>query len=386
VLIFLAASALSLSGREAGVPAGAVAPDVEGVRRLVAIGDVHGDHRAFTALLKKAGLVDEALRWAGGDAVLVQTGDILDRGPQSRQALELVIKLESEAAAAGGKVLMLLGNHEVMNVIGDLRYLHARELEPYAGEESPEQRARALEELREFVARPKPLLASPFYQRFSASLKSIGEGRAFPPGYVLHRRLFAPSGRYGKWLLGKPALVKVDRSLFLHAGLSPEWGALPFSELRRRFRDDLEAYLGVIADLERLGVFHPLLGYGELLELKLSEEATRKVSPELAPLFARLDALFKGPVFEENGPIWYRGMAQESEAGFRGAVRAILTRQDADRIVIGHTQPLDLHIQSRFDGGVVVIDTGMNHEVYRGHPEALEIRDGKALKIIAAAR
>src|SRR4051812_18225065 len=86
------------------------------VERIVAIGDLHGDVSALRAALRLAGAIDEAGKWIGGKLVVVQTGDQLDRGDDEPQILDLFQRLRIEAAAAGGAVHVLNGNHEVMNV------------------------------------------------------------------------------------------------------------------------------------------------------------------------------------------------------------------------------------------------------------------------------
>lgn len=91
--------------------------------RLVAIGDVHGDYKATKKVLKLAGVLDNNQNWIGGDTVLVQTGDQLDRGDGEEKILELFESLGEQAHAAGGAFYSLLGNHEVMNVELDLRYV-----------------------------------------------------------------------------------------------------------------------------------------------------------------------------------------------------------------------------------------------------------------------
>src|SRR6185503_9643131 len=93
------------------------------VERVVAVGDVHGDLDRFTAILQKAGLIDNARQWTGGKATLVQLGDLIDRGPKSRAVLDFVMTLEKDAPKRGGTVLLNLGNHEVMNMMGDLVYV-----------------------------------------------------------------------------------------------------------------------------------------------------------------------------------------------------------------------------------------------------------------------
>jgi hypothetical protein len=92
-------------------------------RRLVAIGDLHGDLGGARAALRAAGAIDDRDRWIGGDLVVVQTGDVLDRGDDERALLDLIAELETEAHAAGGAVIALLGNHELMNGAGDFRYV-----------------------------------------------------------------------------------------------------------------------------------------------------------------------------------------------------------------------------------------------------------------------
>jgi hypothetical protein len=92
-------------------------------RRLVAIGDLHGDLAATRKALMLAGAIDAEDRWIGGELVVVQTGDVLDRGDDEQAILDLIAKLEREAKAAGGALIMLLGNHELMNAAGDFRYV-----------------------------------------------------------------------------------------------------------------------------------------------------------------------------------------------------------------------------------------------------------------------
>jgi len=91
--------------------------------RIVAFGDVHGDLGATLRALRLAGAVDESGHWIGGALMVVQTGDQVDRGDQDRAILELFERLALEARAAGGAFHSILGNHELMNVASDLRYV-----------------------------------------------------------------------------------------------------------------------------------------------------------------------------------------------------------------------------------------------------------------------
>ena len=95
----------------------------EDEQRIVAFGDVHGDLEAARGALRLAGAIDEQDRWIGGDLIVVQTGDQLDRGDQEQAILDLFERLRIESEAAGGAFHALLGNHELMNARVDLRYV-----------------------------------------------------------------------------------------------------------------------------------------------------------------------------------------------------------------------------------------------------------------------
>jgi hypothetical protein len=181
----------------------AVPDTFSGVERVVAVGDVHGDVEALKEVLRLAKLIDEKGRWSGGKTHLVQTGDIPDRGERTREAFELLMRLEGEALAAGGRVHALLGNHEVMNMLGDLRYVSPGELASFA-DQSPEP-----------------------------------DAAGTPRGLNGLRAAYGLQGRYGRWLRTHPAVVRVNDTLFVHGGIAPGVPAKTLSELNRWVRQDL---------------------------------------------------------------------------------------------------------------------------------------------------
>ncbi|MFQ5983805.1 MAG: metallophosphoesterase, partial [Woeseiaceae bacterium] len=161
-----------------------------GVERIVAVSDVHGALGAMTATLTNAKVIDEELRWGGGATHLVITGDILDRGPDSRKVMDLIMRLEKEAADAGGRVHLLLGNHEVMNLVGDLRYVSREEYAAFADDESAEDRERWFQVFR--VSRPE--------NPDEESLR-LEYNDKYPTGFFGLRRAFGTHGAYGPWLM-----------------------------------------------------------------------------------------------------------------------------------------------------------------------------------------
>src|SRR3989442_11053039 len=74
----------------------------DGIERIVAVGDVHGAYDRYVEILRTAGLVDAGGHWSGGATHFVQLGDVVDRGSDSRKALDFLRRLEREAQAAGG--------------------------------------------------------------------------------------------------------------------------------------------------------------------------------------------------------------------------------------------------------------------------------------------
>ena len=90
--------------------------------RIVAIGDIHGDLEAARGALRAGGLIDDTDQWIGAQSIVVQVGDILDRGDDERAILELFDGLKDEAQAMGGDVVVLNGNHEIMTVAGYYDY------------------------------------------------------------------------------------------------------------------------------------------------------------------------------------------------------------------------------------------------------------------------
>ncbi|KAA6429207.1 MAG: metallophosphoesterase, partial [Trebouxia sp. A1-2] len=107
---------------------------------VCAIGDLHGDLEQGYIALRLAGVVDVQGSWSGGQAALVQTGDLLDRGPNSLDLVELFERLKVEASKAGGKIHTLLGNHEAMNLLGDYRYVSPTELQALGYLQEPHPR------------------------------------------------------------------------------------------------------------------------------------------------------------------------------------------------------------------------------------------------------
>ncbi|MFO7627222.1 MAG: metallophosphoesterase [Candidatus Fermentibacteraceae bacterium] len=154
-----------------------VACDTGAVPRFLAVSDVHGDFPHFREILLASGVMDDSFRWTWGEGHLVVLGDIMDRGPAVTECLWLVYLLAQQAERAGGAVHFVLGNHELMVLLGDLRYVHERYLDGISGVTGMDC-----------------------------------------------DDLFGPDMELGRWIRSRPAVVRMGDILFVHGGIAPGSG------------------------------------------------------------------------------------------------------------------------------------------------------------------
>jgi hypothetical protein len=164
--------------------------------KQVVISDIEGNFGAFRKLLQNAGVIDINYNWIFGNGHLVLTGDFFDRGDRVTEVLWLIYSLEDKAKAAGGYVHFVLGNHEIMNMSGDLRYLH------------------------------------PKYVQNTALLNEDYIGS-----------LYGENSELGRWLRTKNIVEKVGNILFTHGGISAEMNSIDITlnkinELARPYYPD----------------------------------------------------------------------------------------------------------------------------------------------------
>lgn len=285
----------------------------QGVARIVAIGDLHGDYDAAVEALRLGGLIDAGNKWAGGKTHLVQTGDIPDRGADTRKIIDLMRDLEKQAKKAGGAVHLLIGNHEAMNMYGDLRYTTKGEFAAFQKPDSTELREAYYQRLLE---QNKPTDEGVFKKKFDADT---------PLGFVEQRQAWAANGEIGKWILSHNAVVQVNDTLFLHGGISPRVAAMKLDRINKTIREELSD-------------------------------------------FSKLQG---GLTMAEDGPLWYRGLVNDPEDEATRNLETALKSFGVARIVVGHT-PTKAPIQPKLNGRLIDIDTGMSR-VFGGPKDCLVI-------------
>lgn len=338
------------------------------VERVVAFADVHGAYDELTALLRTVGVVDDGLRWSGGRTHLVSLGDLLDRGADSRKVMDLLMRLQSEAAATGGRVHVVVGNHEAMNVLGDLRYVDAGEYAAYAAEEDAAERA---QQRAAFLARQPGTSTADF-------------DRLFPTGFFGHRRLLGPDGRYGQWLLAQPVAIRVNDTVYMHGGPSALLHGRSLEQLNGDYAAAVQRYLAAESALRQAGLLHfedPYARRPEAAQARFDARTPDDAKAALAPLLAQFAAADDEPLLGPTGPNWYRGAAYCNECAEADVLRPWLRAMGARRVVIGHTVARNATVVSRFDGAVVKLDAGMNRAVYGGRPAAL-VSDASGSRVV----
>jgi len=326
----LLGTALLLAAVLIAFPAAAQTPP-----RIVAVGDLHGDYQAWTEIARAAGLIDADGHWSGGGATLVQLGDVTDRGPDSLKIVRSLQQLAAQAPVVGGRVVVMLGNHEAMNLVGDLRYVAPGEFAAFAGRQSVARRERVYaQERRKLEAAARSLGRS----ALPSQVRDQWLART-PLGWVEHRAAWAPSGEIGQWAARNPAVLKIGDTLFAHGGISAEYARFSLDAINRR----------------------------AAAAMKSADDSDTSILND--PL----------------GPLWYRGlvMRDPDAQGRRGGsprsmdaeLREVLSAYGAQRMVIGHTPTLT-GVGITNEGRLIRIDTGISRH-YGGPLSWIEIIGSK---------
>jgi len=305
------------------------------VDRVVAIADLHGDYGQYVKAMQSAGLIDKSGKWSGGETHLVQTGDIPDRGPDTIKIIDSLVKLSKQAKKAGGYVHLLIGNHEAMNVEGDLRYVSPGEFAAFTTKNSEKYREMQWQRQLEWMQANTPDFANLDLEAYRKEWE-----QQVPLGWVEHRQAWSIGGPYGKYVEGNQVAIQINDTIFLHGGISAKYCKLSLETMT----DEVHS------------------------ALKQGDRGVQSIADD--PL----------------GPLWYRGLALENESDdiFSQTLDNILERYGAKRIVVGHT-PTGGVVWPRFDQRVIVNDTGLATH-YGAHMGVLELTAAGATAIYGDKR
>ncbi|KAH9267797.1 hypothetical protein BASA83_009736 [Batrachochytrium salamandrivorans] len=159
-------------------------------RRVVAIGDLHSDFKMSVKTLQMANIIDVNFNWIAGNTIVVQTGDVVDRGADTIKLYALLRALTDQAKEHGGRLIQLLGNHETMNMKEDLRYVSKEDTASYGGSDA-------------------------------------------------RSHAFSKHGNTGRYLRTLGIAAKVDDTVFFHAGTDLNWSSLGIDVLNTLVHQEL---------------------------------------------------------------------------------------------------------------------------------------------------
>lgn len=257
--------------------------------KIIAVGDLHGDIESLRAILTHANLIDEQDNWVAHNVLLIQVGDVLNKGIYGPIIYDLLFKLQKQAEKKNSKVLLILGNHEERNLCGELRYLHSDEV--------------------------KVLYQNDYEKRV----------------YDFTNK----NGYYYKRLIRMPSIIKVNKIIFTHGGISKSFAKFSIDLINIKIRLQIENKCKVV----KYDPFNYLNAYSVL---------------------------------------WYKTMSQKvksNELKVCNVLFQILNRFDGNRLVVGHTKQMSHKISAFCHNSYFLIDTSMSHFLNDGQafPSYLKI-------------
>ncbi len=373
---------LLLTGGSGAAPA----DDPRDGRRIVAIGDIHGAFNGVRSILRETELIDDGDRWIGGAAILVQTGDFLDRGPGATRVAELLMDLQAQATEAGGEVVVLLGNHEILNLVGDLRDVTKHILRNLVDAHSEKRLEVSCNTYAAYYRKIAQRRQQKVPKRRELLDRCYAEQQLGLPEYL---REIGPEGRIGRWIRSLPVAVEIGGVVFIHGGVSPGFAGRSLEEINREVRREIESFDRVRSYLFDQGLILPTSGLAQVVNLARQVVAAVAAGtgdyPHLAS-FEHLTDAANWLILRQDGPLWFRGYGSWSTEEGGTQLPAILDPLGASHFVVAHTPQKTRSINPRFDSRVFLIDTGMLTSVYNGRPSALEIEDGRFTAVYVMER
>ncbi|MCP4412592.1 MAG: hypothetical protein GY808_08500 [Gammaproteobacteria bacterium] len=344
---------------------------------VVSVGDIHGAFDNLVNIMQKAELLDKDNYWIGGKTHFVSTGDILDRGPDSRKVLNLLMKLEKQAIEAGGKVHVLLGNHEVMNLIGDRRYISKEEYAAFIPEEPSDLRAKQFKKfLSEENLTSDPVSLALFTKRF-------------PPGYFGLHLAFKANGYYGRWLNEKPLMIVINDKIMVHSGLSSSTGKMGLAGVNTDLISDMKTYATLWYWLVDFGYFsYDLPKKDRIIQArKLVNGEVKDNQFNNSVVVTKAEQFLKVAestiLNSQESPTWYRGSVLCHQFSEQPLFDKVLKQIGANSVFVGHTNTYTHEAESRFNKRLFMQDTGMLTSVYKGQSSLL-FHKNKSVKVFDA--
>ncbi|TVQ31506.1 MAG: hypothetical protein EA376_09220 [Phycisphaeraceae bacterium] len=301
--------------------------------RVVVVGMIAGHHDLFVDILQRTDVIDEHENWIGGETHLVQMGDLFGTGPYLTDSAELLMKLEEQAAAAGGKVHVLHARLDHMILRNDLSRVNIGPQHTHythmAGPDTEEKRAQLLEEgldvLREQFA------DDPRLEGILSGYRNHFEMNVYPGGPEFLETL-APGSPMGDWMRSHNVAIRLGDVIFVSTGISEDWAHLPLPEINDRIR-------------------------------RLVDEV---------PVITSL-------LVDQTNPVWWTELSRSQDQNLEDRIREILKSLNARAMVVGHSPERGsvrrgniYHVESKIPEmtgeapAALVIENGERFRIFEG--------------------
>ncbi|KAI3988115.1 hypothetical protein MKX01_011904 [Papaver californicum] len=304
--------------------------------RLIAIGDLHGDLEKSKQSFKLAGLIDNSDRWIGGNTTVVQIGDVLDRGDDEIKILYFLEKLKHEALKSGGLIITMNGNHEIMNVDGDFRYVTPASLNEFRVWTSWFNIGNSMKNLCGGIDNKQKDIYKGVPNVFP------GIRQEFHEGFRNRIAALRPNGPIsGRFISGNPTILVIGDSVFVHGGLLKNHVEYGLERINNEVRDWINGFKG-------------------------------RISP--------------GYLRGRDSVVWLRRFSEElaRNCDCSALEHVLATIPGAKRMIMGHTIQ-QVGINGVCENKAIRIDVGMSKGCGDGLPEVLEInRNSSELRVLTS--
>jgi hypothetical protein len=314
------------------------------------------------------------------------TGDYMDRGEEVRAVMDLLMAIEPQAKDAGGRAFALLGNHEVMNLLGETRDANPPIYAKFSDAQSESKRQAGWTAYAALSTARKDK-GEPISDAYKQTKEQWME--AHPPGYIEYRDAMGPKGKYGTWLRGKPMVAVYNGAIYMHAGINPAMAPDKIDDLNDKLKDEVRRMDRFVQKLVDKKLALPYFTLQEVVQVAVTElqsagavlaEAKATGNPPSRPLDAQLltDAqeivkIDKWVSLDPENALWYRGLSTVADDPAAARSRRCSRSMASSDSSPDTRRPRNRRINVRFGGRVILIDTGMNTQFYKGRASALEM-------------
>jgi len=282
------------------------------------------------------GLIDKQDNWSGDSDHLVFLGDINQADGSTPKLLDLFIKLQIQAKKSGGGFHVLMGESELLSLQGEWRHIPDTEINAFSNDENITLRNNAYQQYIQW------------HQVENNNQNLIAFNNNYPMGLFARIHAFSPDGKYGQWLMNLPFMIKINKQLFVHGGLSNKLQSYELDSLNSQLQFELKSYLSNFKYfIENGTLFFDLLFEDRKEFIQQLENSSHK---------EQFLNNHKSLSFSKFGPSWYRGNGMCHPLFEEDGLKTILEKLNVTKLWVGHTNAQKNILQSRLSRQLIIMD------------------------------